>query len=65
MITIICIIVFWSLFYWTKTWDKSLKTRTKIKDHLPELTPLTVYTIYVPTAITIWILFYLIFKYLP
>jgi hypothetical protein len=65
MITLTSLIGFYTIVYWLRVWDRSIKTKTKINDNLPKMSGSLFFTLYLPTIFTSIILLYLILTYLP
>ena len=66
MITIISLISFFTIFYWMRKWDKSIKNRVSIREYLPkEDDPISLMLVVIPTVITVMAILYLMLTYLP
>jgi hypothetical protein len=66
MITIISLISFFTIVYWMRKWDKSIKNRVSIREYLPkEDDPISLMLVVIPTVITVIAILYLMLTYLP
>ena len=66
MITIISLISFFTIVYWMRKWDKSIKNRVSIREYLPkEDDPISLMLVVIPTVITVMAILYLMLTYLP
>ena len=66
MITIISLISFFTIVYWMRKWDKSIKNRVSIREYLPkEDNPISLMLVAIPTVITVIAILYLMLTYLP
>ena len=66
MITIISLISFFTIVYWMRKWDKSIKNRVSIREYLPkEDNPISLMLVVIPTVITVIAILYLMLTYLP